>query len=43
MRILVALLIVFAVLYYWDTNYNKGALSDGVIHMGRSMSHNIGH
>jgi hypothetical protein len=34
MRILVALLIVLAVLYYWDTNYNRGALSDGVVQMG---------
>ena len=43
MRIFAALLIVLAVLYFWDVNYNRGALSDGVIHMGQSMFHHIGH
>jgi hypothetical protein len=28
MRILVALLVVLAVLYYWDANYNNGTLLD---------------
>jgi hypothetical protein len=43
MRILIALLIVLAVLYYWDVNYNNGALSDGVVRMGQSMFHSMGH
>jgi hypothetical protein len=43
MRIFVALLIVLAVLYLWDVNFNRGALSDGVIRMGQSMLHHIGH
>jgi hypothetical protein len=43
MRILVALFVVLAVLYYWDANYNKSALSDGVIRMERSMFHHMGH
>jgi hypothetical protein len=43
MRILVALLVVLAVLYYWDVNYNHGALSDGVVRMERSMFHSMGH
>jgi hypothetical protein len=30
----VAVLIVLAALYFWDVNYNHGALSDGVIRMG---------
>jgi hypothetical protein len=43
MRILVALLVVLAVLYYWDVNYNNGKLSDGLISMERSMLHHMGH
>jgi hypothetical protein len=43
MRILVALLVVLAVLYYWDVNYNNGKLSDGLISMERSMFHHMGH
>jgi hypothetical protein len=43
MRIFVALLVVLAVLYFWDLNYNNGTLSDGVIHMERSMLHHMGH
>jgi len=43
MRILLALLIVLAVLYYWDANYNNGTLSDGVIRMERSMFHHMEH
>lgn len=43
MRIFVALLVVFAVLYFWDVNYNHGALSDGSIRMERSMFHSMGH
>jgi hypothetical protein len=41
MRILVALLVVLAVLYYWDANYNHGTLFDGLIRMKRSMFHHI--
>jgi hypothetical protein len=43
MRILVAFLIVLAVLYYWDVNYNNGKLSNGPISMERSMLHHMGH
>ncbi len=43
MRILVAFLIVLAVLYYWDANYNNGTLLDGLIRMERSMFHSMGH
>jgi hypothetical protein len=43
MRIFVALLVVLAVLYYWDANYNNGILSDGVIRMEKSMFHHMGH
>jgi len=42
-RIFVALLVVLAVLYFWDVNYNNGTLSDGVIRMERSMLHHMGH
>jgi len=43
MRIFVALLVVLAVLYFWDVNYNQGTLTDGVIRMERSMFHSFGH
>ena len=43
MQIFVAFLVVLAVVYYWDANYNNGKLSDGVIRMERSMSHSMGH
>jgi hypothetical protein len=43
MRIFAALLIVLAVLYFWDVNYNHGTLSDGLISMERSMFHSMGH
>jgi hypothetical protein len=43
MRILVALLVVLAVLYYWDVDYNYGRLSDSVIRMERSMFHGMAH
>jgi hypothetical protein len=42
MRIFVATLIVLAVVYFWDDQYNNGKLSDGLRSMGRSMSHSIG-
>jgi hypothetical protein len=43
MRFFVALLIVLAVLYFWDANYNNGTLSDGLIRMEQSMLHHMGH
>jgi hypothetical protein len=43
MRILVALLVVLAVLYYWDANYNNSTFLDGLIRMERSMLHHMGH
>jgi hypothetical protein len=43
MRIFVALLVVLAVLYFWDVEYNNGALSDGLVRMGRSIVHSMGH
>jgi hypothetical protein len=43
MRILVALLVVLAVLYFWDVEYNHGTLSDGLVRMGQSIVHSIGH
>jgi hypothetical protein len=39
----VAFLIVLAVAYFWDANYNDGRLSDGVRSMVRSMSRSIWH
>jgi hypothetical protein len=41
MRIFVALLVVLAVLYFWDVEYNRGTLSDGLIGMGRSVLHGM--
>jgi hypothetical protein len=43
MRILVALLVVLAVVYYWDANYNNGKLLDGSVRMEQSMLHHMGH
>jgi hypothetical protein len=43
MRVLVALLVVLAVLYYWDANYNNGKLLDGLVRMEQSMLHHMGH
>jgi hypothetical protein len=34
--VFVPLLIVLAVLYVCDVEYNRGAISDGIISMGRS-------
>jgi hypothetical protein len=42
MRILVPLLIVLAVLYVCDVEYNRGAISDGIISMGKSIMHSMG-
>ncbi len=41
MRIFVAALIVLAVLYFWDADYNNGALSDGLRNLGRSIFHGM--
>jgi hypothetical protein len=43
MRIFVASLIVFAVLYFWDKEYNNGRLLDGLESMTRSISHQVFH
>jgi hypothetical protein len=43
MRIFVASLIVLAVLYFWDKDYNNGKLMVGLESMGRSISHSIFH
>jgi hypothetical protein len=42
MRMFVAFLIVLAAVYFWDREYNYGKLSDGLLSMGRSMSHSMG-
>jgi len=42
MRIFVASLIVFSVLYLWDVEYNNGVLSDGLRSMGRAIAHSMG-
>jgi hypothetical protein len=39
MRIFVASLIVLAVLYFWDKDYNNSKLLDGLDSMGRAISH----
>ncbi len=40
-RILIASLIVLAVLYFWDKDYNNGRLLDGLDSMRRSIAHNV--
>jgi hypothetical protein len=42
MRIFVAFLIILAVLYFWDIEYNRGTLSDGLRAMGGSILHSVG-
>jgi hypothetical protein len=42
MRIFVAFLIIPAVLYFWDIEYNHGTLSDGLRAMERSILHSVG-
>jgi hypothetical protein len=39
----VASLIVLAVLYFWDKDYNNGRLLDGTQRMGQEISRNIFH
>jgi hypothetical protein len=43
MRFFLASLIVLAVLYFCDAEYNNGSLSDGLLAMGRSISHSLFH
>jgi hypothetical protein len=43
MRIFVASLIVLAVLYFWDKDYNNGKLLDGLERMGQQISRNMFH
>jgi hypothetical protein len=43
MRIFVASLIVLAVLYFWDKDYNNGRLLDGLERMGQEISRNMFH
>ena len=43
MRVFVASLIVLAVVYFWDTDYNNGRLLDGLDGMWRSISHSVFH
>jgi len=42
MRMFVAFLIVLGIVYAWDDGYNNGKLADGVVAMGRSITHNMG-
>ena len=41
MRMFGAFLIVIAVIYFWDAEYNNGRLTDGARSMGRSMVHSM--
>jgi hypothetical protein len=41
MRLVVAGLIVVAIVYYWDVEYNHGILADGLASMLRSISHSM--
>ena len=43
MRIFVASLIVLAVLYFWDKDYNNGKLLGGLERMGQQISRNMFH
>ena len=43
MRIFVTSLVVLAVLFFWDKNYNNGKLLDGLDGMRQSISHNVFH
>jgi len=42
MRFFVAFLITLSVLYFWDDEYNRGKLFDGLRNMGRDMSRSMG-
>jgi hypothetical protein len=41
MRMFGAFLIVIAVIYFWDAEYNNGKLTDGARSMGRSIVHSM--
>ena len=43
MRIFVASLIVLAVLFFWDKDYNNGKLLDGLDRMRRAIAHSVFH
>jgi hypothetical protein len=43
MRTLVAALIVLAVLYFWDKDYNNGKMLDGLDAMRRDISQHMFH
>lgn len=42
MRFFLAILVALAVVYFFDTEYNQGKLTDGVQSMGRAMAHSMG-
>lgn len=42
MRMIVAFLVAVSLVYVWDAEYNNGRLADGVVGMGRSITHNMG-
>jgi hypothetical protein len=39
MKMFMAFLIFLAIAYFWDAQYNNGRFADGLVSMGRSMSH----
>ena len=41
MRAILAALIVFLALYFWDKEYNDGKVLDGLRSMGRAISHSV--
>ena len=41
MRSLIASLIVLAVLYFWDKNYNDSKFADGLAAIRRDISHSM--
>jgi hypothetical protein len=42
-RFFVAFLITVSCLFLWDDEYNRGKFLDGLVHMGRDISRNIGY
>jgi len=41
MKMFMAVLAAIAIAYFWDTQYNNGRLTDGLVSMGRSISHSM--
>jgi hypothetical protein len=41
MKMFMAFLAALAVAYFWDAQYNSGRLTDGLVSMGRSISHSM--